>query len=96
MRYALTDRECAFIQPTLPNGLRGVPRVDDRCVLDGNFWVLRSGAPWREAHRPGLIAPAHQRKRRLASSSPPSFALCEGGSEESNLSITYLYLYHAA
>src|SRR5580704_9203912 len=27
---------------------RGVPRVDDRRVLNGIFWVLRSGAPWRD------------------------------------------------
>ena len=23
-----------------------MPRVDDRRVLNGIFWVLRSGAPW--------------------------------------------------
>jgi transposase len=27
---------------------RGVPRVDDRRVLNGIFWVLRLGAPWRD------------------------------------------------
>jgi len=32
----------------LPNKSRGVPRVDDRRVLNGIFWVLRSGAPWRD------------------------------------------------
>ena len=32
----------------LPDKPRGVPRVDDRRVLDGIFWVLRSGAPWRD------------------------------------------------
>jgi transposase len=35
-------------RPMLPNKPRGVPRVDDRRVLDGIFWVLRSGAPWRD------------------------------------------------
>ncbi len=25
----------------------GVPRIDDRRVLSGLFWVLESGAPWR-------------------------------------------------
>jgi transposase len=24
------------------------PRVNDRRVLNGIFWVLRSGAPWRD------------------------------------------------
>jgi transposase len=32
----------------LPNKSRGVPRVDDRRTLDGIFWVLKSGAPWRD------------------------------------------------
>jgi transposase len=36
------------IQPLLPQKPRGVPRVDDRRVLNGIFWVLRSGAPWRD------------------------------------------------
>ncbi|QOZ73151.1 IS5 family transposase [Bradyrhizobium arachidis] len=32
----------------LPNKPRGVPRVNDSRVLNGIFWVLRSGAPWRD------------------------------------------------
>jgi putative transposase of IS4/5 family DUF4096 len=32
----------------LPNKPRGVRRVNDRRVLNGIFWVLRSGAPWRD------------------------------------------------
>jgi len=36
------------IRPMLPNKPRGVPRVNDRRVLNGIFWVLRSGAPWRD------------------------------------------------
>src|SRR6266545_1528758 len=48
MRYELTDYEWAAIKPYLPNKPRGVPRVNDRRVLNGIFWVLRSGAPWRD------------------------------------------------
>jgi transposase len=48
MRYELTDYEWATIKPFLPNKPRGVPRVNDRRVLNGIFWVLRSGAPWRD------------------------------------------------
>jgi transposase len=48
MRYELTDYESAEIKPMLPNKPRGVPRVNDRRVLNGIFWVLRSGAPWRD------------------------------------------------
>lgn len=47
-RYDLTDFEGRAIEPLLPNKPRGVPRVDDRRVLNGIFWVLRSGAPWRD------------------------------------------------
>ena len=48
MRYELADYEWAAIKPFLPNKPRGVPRVNDRRVLNGIFWVLRSGAPWRD------------------------------------------------
>src|SRR5678816_1518456 len=52
MRYELADD--AAKQP------RDVPRVNDRRVLNGIFWVLRSGAPWRDL--PGSFGP---RPRRL-------------------------------
>ena len=42
------DYEWSVIGPMLPNKPRGVPRVNDRRVLNGIFWVLRSGAPWRD------------------------------------------------
>jgi transposase len=47
MGYELSDLEWTFIKPMLPNKPRGVPHVNDRRVLNGIFWVLRSGAPWR-------------------------------------------------
>ena len=48
MRYELTDCEWTAIKPMLPNKPRGVPRLNDRWVLNSIFWVLRSGAPWRD------------------------------------------------
>ena len=48
MRYELSDYEWGVIRPILPNKPRGIPRVDDRRVLNGIFWVLRSAAPWRD------------------------------------------------
>ena len=48
MRYELADYEWTAIRQMLPNKPRGVPRVNDRRVLNGIFWVLRSGAPWRD------------------------------------------------
>ena len=35
MRYELTDFEWTAIKPMLPNKPRGVPRIDDRRVLNG-------------------------------------------------------------
>jgi transposase len=39
----------------LPNKPRGVPRVNDRRVLNGIFWILLSGAPWRDL--PDIFGP---------------------------------------
>jgi len=47
-RYELTDSEWKIIAPLLPDKSRGVKRVDDRRVLNGIFWRLRSGAPWAD------------------------------------------------
>ena len=46
--YELSDFEWRVIAPLLPNKPRGVPRVDDRRVLNGIFYVLRTGSPWRD------------------------------------------------
>jgi transposase len=54
-RYDLTEFEWKVIQPLLPNKPRGVPRVDDRRVLNGIFYHLRSGSPW--ADLPGRYGP---------------------------------------
>ena len=40
--------EWGFIAAVLPNKVRGVPRVDDRRVLNGIFYALRTGCPWRD------------------------------------------------
>lgn len=48
MRYELADYKWIAIKPMLPNKPRGVPRVNDHRVLNGIFWILRSGAPWRD------------------------------------------------
>ncbi|MBV8488746.1 MAG: IS5 family transposase, partial [Planctomycetaceae bacterium] len=47
-RFDLTDFEWSVIEPLLPNKVRGVERVDDRRVLNGIFWRLRTGAPWAD------------------------------------------------
>jgi transposase len=58
-RFDLTDFEWSVIEPLLPNKPRGVPRVDDRRVLNGIFWRLRTGAPWADIpERYGRTRPA--------------------------------------
>jgi putative transposase len=47
-RFDLTDFEWSVMAPLLPNKVRGVARVDDRRVLNGIFWRLRTGAPWAD------------------------------------------------
>src|SRR5215831_20049212 len=67
MRYELSDEEWTAIKPMLPNKPRGVPRVNDRRVLNGIFWVLRSGAPWRDLPNnfgPYRLGQDHERTRR--------------------------------
>jgi transposase len=47
-RYELTEFEWSIIAPLLLNKPRGVPRVDDRKVLKGIYWRLRTGSPWAD------------------------------------------------
>ena len=45
-RSDLTDFKWSVIEPLLPTKVRGKARVDDRRVLNGIFWRLRTGAHW--------------------------------------------------
>ena len=44
-RFDLTDVDWPGIEPLLPTDVRGKERVDDRRVLNGIFWLRRTGAP---------------------------------------------------
>ena len=46
-RSDMSDLEWEFIKTVLPNNTRGVKRVDDRRVINGIFYVLKTGTPWR-------------------------------------------------
>ena len=50
-RYELTKEQWERIKPLLPpeeTGKRGRPRKDNRIMLNGMLWIVRSGAQWRE------------------------------------------------
>jgi transposase len=44
MRYELSDYEWSVNKPMLPNKPRGIPRVDDRRILNGIFWSYSQAA----------------------------------------------------
>ena len=65
MRYDLSDYEWSVIEPVLPKGRPGPRRRDDRRVLNGIFWILRTGAPWRDLpERYGPYTTAYNRFNR--------------------------------
>jgi len=47
-RFDLSDEEWAVISGLLPKQWRGPKRKDDRKILNGIFYILRTGAPWRD------------------------------------------------
>jgi len=49
-RYELSDAEWAQIEFLLPceTGRKARPSKDNRRMVNGMVWILRSGAPWRD------------------------------------------------
>ena len=47
-RYELTDEGWERIVDPLPGQARGGRWREHRLILNGMFWVLNSGAPWRD------------------------------------------------
>jgi transposase len=48
-RGDLTDEQWQPLQPLLPkHKSTGRPPEDDRQIINGMLWVLRTGAPWRD------------------------------------------------
>ena len=47
-RFDLSDEEWGVIEPLLPTQGRGPMRKDDRKVLNDIFFIVRTGAPWRD------------------------------------------------
>ena len=67
-RYELTDEQFERIENALPEADgRGRPYEDHQKVINGIFWVLRSGAPWRDLpERYGSWKTVYDRFRRWA------------------------------
>ena len=89
--FDISDAEWRIIEPLLPNKPRGVPRADDRRVLNAIFFILRTGSPWRDLpERYGPYTTVYNRFNRwakdgvwvkvfeaLAEKSPGSMALID-------------------
>jgi len=52
VRGLMSDEEWAFFEPfvTATGGKSGRPPRNHRLVLDGIFWIARTGAQWRDLH----------------------------------------------
>ena len=48
MRFDLSDEEWNAIEPLLLAAKQGTKRVDDRLILNGIFYILLTGAQWRD------------------------------------------------
>ena len=50
VRGLMSNKEWAFFKPfvTVKGPKRGRPAGNHRLVLDGVFWIARTGAPWRD------------------------------------------------
>ena len=49
-RHELTDEQWALLSPLIPRkaARTGRPARDPRVMLNGIFWILGTGAPWRD------------------------------------------------
>lgn len=49
-RHELTDEQWALVEPHVPlsTARTGRPARDRRTLLNGIFWILCTGAPWRD------------------------------------------------
>lgn len=90
-RYDLNEAEWQIVAPLLPPHGLGKERVDDRRVVNGIFYILRTGSPWRDLpERYGPYTTVYNRFNRwtrrgvwlamfevLASKSPQSLHLID-------------------
>lgn len=66
-RHELSDAEWEVLSGLLPKTATGRPRRDDRLVLNGIVWKLRTGSAWRDVpERYGSWRTLYTRFRRWA------------------------------
>ncbi|MEU7731191.1 IS5 family transposase [Streptomyces sp. NPDC040724] len=66
-RHELSDLEWEALSALLPRSSSGRPRLDDRRVLNGIVWKLRTGSAWRDVpERYGPWRTLYTRFRRWA------------------------------
>ncbi|WP_411577413.1 transposase [Streptomyces sp. HUAS TT20] len=47
-RHELTDREWGSLAPLIPQAVTGRPRVDDRRIVNGMVYKIRTSISWRD------------------------------------------------
>ncbi|WUH43497.1 transposase [Streptomyces sp. NBC_00443] len=47
-RHELTDQEWELLAPLIPRASTGRPRVEDRRVINGMVYKIRTGMSWRD------------------------------------------------
>lgn len=66
-RYDLSEAEWRIVEPLLPSVGKGARREDDRRIVNGIFYVLRTGSPWRDLpERYGPYTTVYNRFNRWA------------------------------
>ncbi|MFE5406786.1 IS5 family transposase [Streptomyces sp. NPDC056580] len=66
-RHELTDAEWELLAPLIPSAGRGRPRVEDRRVINGMVYKIRTGISWRDLpERYGPWKTVYTRFRRYA------------------------------
>src|SRR5690606_13858715 len=86
----LTDAQWPVVEPLLPKPRpradgKGRPRSDDRRILNGILWILRTGAPWKDL--PERYAPRATCHRRFQESGVETARSGEFGRRSSKTSI---------
>ncbi|MFI1250316.1 IS5 family transposase [Streptomyces anulatus] len=66
-RHELTDREWELLAPLIPRAVRGRSRAEDRQIINGMVYKIRTGISWRDLpERYGSWQTVYTRFRRYA------------------------------